>query len=94
MTLQEAVRRLTSLPAANLKIKKRGTLKVGYYADITVFDPGRIKDNATYENPHQYATGVQHVLVNGIPVLRDGVHTNAKPGRCIRGPGFGGRQKF
>ena len=88
MTLQEAVRRMSSLPAANLKIKKRGSLKVGNYADIVVFDPMNIIDNATYENPHQYATGVDYVLVNGIQVLKDGEHTNAKPGRCIRGPGF------
>jgi N-acyl-D-amino-acid deacylase len=88
MTLQEAVRRMSSLPAANLKIKKRGSLKVGYHADVAIFDPMKIKDNATFENPHQYATGVQHVLVNGIRVLKDGEHTNAKPGRCIRGPGF------
>jgi N-acyl-D-amino-acid deacylase len=88
MTLQEAVRRMTSLPAANLKIKRRGFLKAGYYADVVVFDPTKIKDHATFEDPHHYAAGVQHVIVNGVPVLRDGTHTNAKPGRCIRGPGF------
>jgi N-acyl-D-amino-acid deacylase len=88
ITLQEAVHRMSSLPASNLKIKKRGTLKVGYYADVVVFDPVKIKDNATFENPHQYATGVEHVFVNGIQVLKNGEHTNEKPGRCIRGPGF------
>jgi N-acyl-D-amino-acid deacylase len=88
LSLQEAIRRMSSLPASNLKIKKRGSLKVGYYADIVVFDPVKIKDNATYESPHQYASGVDQVLVNGIQVLKDGEHTNAKPGRCIRGPGF------
>lgn len=89
MTLQEAVRRMSSLPAANLKIKKRGNLKVGYFADIVVFDPSTIEDRATFENPHQYATGVKQVFVNGTQVLKYGVHTNAKPGRCIRRPGLG-----
>jgi len=88
MTLQEAIRRMSSLPASNLKIKKRGSLKVGNYADLVVFDLMKIKDNATFENPHQYATGVDHVFVNGVQVLKNGTHTNAKPGRCIRGPGF------
>ncbi len=88
ITLQEAVRRLTSLPATNLKIKKRGALKVGYYADVVVFDPLRIKDIATFQNPHQYAMGVVHVFVNGVQVLKNGDHTNAKPGRCVRGTGF------
>jgi len=88
MTLQEAVRRMTSLPASNLKIKKRGKLNVGNYADVVVFDPLTVQDHATYDNPHQYATGVEHVFVNGLQVLMNGEHTNAKPGRCIRGPGF------
>ena len=93
MTLQEAIRRMSSLPASNLKIKKRGCLKIGNHADIVIFDPMKIKDNATFENPHQYATGVDHVFVNGIQVLKDGIHTNAKPGRCIRGPGFTEKSK-
>ncbi len=84
MSLEEAVRRLTSLPASNLKIKKRGSLQVGNYADIVVFDPARIQDNATFENPHQYATGVFHVFVNGVQVLKDGEHTGAMPGRAVR----------
>ena len=84
ITLEEAVRRLTSLPASNLKIKKRGSLSVGNYADIVVFDPARIQDNATFENPHQYATGVFHVFVNGVQVLKDGEHTGVMPGRAIR----------
>jgi N-acyl-D-amino-acid deacylase len=88
ITLGEAVRRLSSLPASNLKIKKRGSLKVGNYADVVAFDPTKINDNATFENPHQYATGVFHVFVNGVQVLRNGGHTNAKPGRCVRGAGF------
>lgn len=84
MSLEEAVRRLTSLPASNLKIKKRGSLQVGNYADIVVFDPARIQDNATFENPHQYATGVLHVSVNGVLVLKNGEHTGAMPGRAVR----------
>lgn len=84
MSLEEAVRRLTSLPASNLKIKKRGSLQVGNYADIVVFDPARIQDNATFENPYQYATGVSHVLVNGVLVLKNGEHTGAMPGRAVR----------
>jgi len=84
MLLEEAIRRLTSLPASNLGIKNRGTLKVGNYADIVVFDPARIQDHATFENSHQYATGVSEVLVNGVLVLEKGEHTGAKPGRAIR----------
>lgn len=87
MSLEEAVRRLTSLPASNLKIEKRGSLKVGNFADVVVFNPSQIKDNATFENSHQYATGVSHVLVNGVPVLREGEHTGAMPGRAIRHQG-------
>jgi N-acyl-D-amino-acid deacylase len=86
--LAEAIRRLTSLPAENLKLDRRGRLKKGYYADVVVFDPNTICDNATYEKPHQYATGVVHVFVNGTQVLRDGEHTGAKPGRVVRGPGW------
>lgn len=86
--LEEAIRKLTSLPASNLKIKKRGELRIGYYADVVVFDPLTIKDNATFENPHQYASGVLHVLVNGIQVIKDGEHTGAKPGRFVKGPGW------
>lgn len=89
ITLQEAVRRLTSLPAHNLRLDRRGLLKDGYYADVVVFDPATIQDHATPENPHQYATGVLHVLVNGVPVLKDGEHTGATPGRVVRGPGWG-----
>jgi N-acyl-D-amino-acid deacylase len=88
ISLPEAVRRLTSLPAANLKLDRRGWLKTGYYADVVVFDPAKIQDHATYEKPHQYATGVVHVLVNGVPVIKDGEHTGAKPGQVVRGPGW------
>ncbi|HYG17842.1 MAG TPA: amidohydrolase family protein, partial [Ohtaekwangia sp.] len=87
-TLEEAIHRLTALPASNLKIKKRGSLLPGYYADIAVFDPATIKDHATFEDPKQYATGMVHVFVNGIQVLKSGEHTGAKPGRAIRGPGW------
>ena len=88
ITLAEAVRRLTWLPAENLKLDRRGKLEKGYYADIVVFDPDTISDHATYEKPHQYATGVVHVFVNGTQVLKDGEHTGAKPGRVVRGPGW------
>ena len=88
ITLAEAVRRLTWLPAENLKLDRRGKLEKGYYADIVVFDPDTISDHATYEKPHQYATGMVHVFVNGTQVLKDGEHTGAKPGRVVRGPGW------
>lgn len=88
--LAEAVRRMTSLPAQTLNLRDRGRLAPGYYADITVFDPDSIQDHATYQAPHQYATGTRHVFVNGRQVLRDGQHTGAKPGRVVRGPGWTG----
>jgi N-acyl-D-amino-acid deacylase len=87
LTLQEAVRRMTSLPAANLRIQRRGALKPGYFADVVLFDPATVRDNATFEQPHQYATGVRDVFVNGVQVLKDGEHTGAKPGRVVLGPG-------
>ncbi|MDW8331555.1 MAG: D-aminoacylase [Cyclobacteriaceae bacterium] len=86
--LQEAIRKLTSLPASNLKIQKRGLLKEGYYADVVIFDPDKIQDHATFEKPHQYSTGVLHVFVNGTQVLKDGEHTGARPGKVVRGPGW------
>jgi len=82
--LPEAIRRLTTLPASNLRLKNRGALRPGYFADVVVFDPARIQDYATFANPQQYSTGVAHVFVNGAQVLRDGVHTGAKPGRVVR----------
>lgn len=88
IALPEAVRRLTSLPAANLKLDRRGWLKAGYFADVVVFDPATIQDHATFEKPHQYSTGVVHVFVNGTQVLKDGEHTGATPGRVVRGPGW------
>ena len=90
VSVEEAVRKLTSLPAENLRIRDRGRLAEGYFADIVVFDPETIQDHATYEDPHQYATGVAHVWVNGTQVLRDGEHTGATPGRVVRGPGWTG----
>lgn len=87
-TLEEAIRRLTSLPAANLGIARRGTLSPGSYADVVVFDPATIGDRATYEQPHRYAVGMRHVFVNGRQVLQDGRHTGATPGRVVRGPGW------
>jgi N-acyl-D-amino-acid deacylase len=88
--LEEAIRRLTSFPAETLKLRQRGRLQAGYYADIAVFDPMTIRDRATYDQPHQYATGMVHVFVNGQQVLKDGNHTGAKPGRVVRGPGWTG----
>ncbi len=88
VTLSEAIRRLTSLPAENLKLDRRGKLKKGFYADVVVFDPDTIIDHATFEKPHQYATGMIHVFVNGTQVLKDGEHTGATPGRVVRGPGW------
>jgi N-acyl-D-amino-acid deacylase len=88
ISLEEAVRRLSLFPAENLKIKERGALRAGWFADVVVFDPAKIQDHATFEQPHQYATGMMHVFVNGVQVLRDGEHTGAKPGRFVRGPGW------
>ncbi|MEJ2237184.1 MAG: D-aminoacylase [Gemmatimonadales bacterium] len=88
--LTEAVRRLTSLPASNLRLVRRGSLTPGYYADVVVFDPTTIQDHAQFEDPHHYSTGVLHVFVNGIQVLNDGEHTGATPGRVVRGPGWQG----
>jgi N-acyl-D-amino-acid deacylase len=88
--LEDAIRKLTSLPAENLELTRRGALRPGYFADIVVFDPATIADHATFDAPHQYATGVQHVFVNGVQVLRDGEHTGALPGRVVRGPGWTG----
>ena len=89
-TLPDAIRRMTSLPAANLSLKRRGSLKPGYYADVVVFDPATIRDNATFNQPQQLASGVSDVFVNGVQVLKGGKHTGAKPGRFVRGPGWTG----
>lgn len=89
ISLQEAIHRLSGMAAENLRITERGFLRVGYFADVVVFDPATIQDHATFENPHQYATGVYHVFVNGGHVIRDGEHTGAMPGRFVKGPGAG-----
>jgi len=91
LTLGEAIRRLTRLPAENWNLKGRGCIDPGCYADVVVFDPAAIADRATFDDPQRYAVGVSHVLVNGVPVLKDGEHTGAKPGRVVRGPGWTGR---
>jgi N-acyl-D-aspartate/D-glutamate deacylase len=90
-TLESAVRRLSSLPAENLRIADRGMLQAGRFADVVVFDPQKIQDHATYEQPQQYASGMVHVWVNGVHVIEDGEHTGAKPGRVVRGPGWKGK---
>lgn len=90
LTVEEAVRRLSAFPASVLRIKERGSLTPGYFADVVVFDPAAIQDHATFTDPHQYATGMRDVLVNGTPVIRDGEHTGATPGRVVRGPGWQG----
>jgi N-acyl-D-amino-acid deacylase len=91
--IEQAIRKLTSLPAATLRLKDRGRLEKGYFADVVVFDPKTIADRSTYEKPHQYATGVKDVWVNGGQVLKDGEHTGQKPGRVVRGPGYKSKVK-
>ncbi|MFL6591696.1 MAG: amidohydrolase family protein, partial [Luteimonas sp.] len=88
MSLQEGIHRLTGLPAQNWKLRDRGCLAPGCFADIVVFDPATIADHSTYAKPQQYATGVSDVFVNGVQVLRDGEHTGARPGRVVHGPGW------
>jgi len=88
LPLEEAIRRLSAQPAGNLSLARRGSLKAGYYADVVVFDPATITDHATFDKPHQLATGMRNVFVNGVEVIKDGVHTGAKPGRFVHGPGY------
>lgn len=88
ISIEEAIRKLTSLPASNLKIKSRGSLAEGYFADIAIFNPETIKDHATFAEPHQLSTGMIYVFVNGEQVLKDGEHTGATPGQVVRGPGW------
>lgn len=90
LTLEEAIRKMTSLPASNLKLRDRGRLEQGYYADVVVFDPATIQDHATFKEPHQLSTGVKHVFVNGVLTVADEEHTGAKAGRVVRGPGWTG----
>jgi len=93
LSLEEAIRRLTSLPAHNLRLEARGALRPGHFADIVVFDPDAVADLATYAEPHRFALGMQHVFVNGVQVLADGEHTGATPGRVVRGPGYAPRSR-
>lgn len=88
--LEEAIRKLTSLTAEKLHLRRRGRLQPGYFADVVLFNPTTIQDHATFAKPHQYSTGVEHVFVNGIQVIKAGAHTGAKPGRVVRGPGWTG----
>ena len=90
LSLADAIRRMTSLPAFNTNIQYRGELTEGYFADVVVFDPLTISDHATFDDPHQYSTGVDHVFVNGVQVLDYGEHTGALPGQVVRGPGWTG----
>lgn len=89
-TLESAIHRLSWLPATNLGIRGRGALRQGYYADVVVFDPAKVRDNGTFDKPQQLASGVSDVFVNGVQVLKDGEHTGAKPGRFVHGPGWTG----
>ena len=91
LPLEEAIRKMAALPASNLKIERRGLLQEQFFADVVVFDPDTIQDHATFVEPHQYATGMVHVFVNGVQVLDNGEHTGATPGRVVRGPGWAGR---
>lgn len=88
LPLEKAIYKLAKLPAINLKLKKRGELKVGNFADIVIFDPAKVQDHATYDKPQQFSTGISDVFVNGVAVLKSGRHTGAMPGRFVRGPGF------
>jgi dihydroorotase/N-acyl-D-amino-acid deacylase len=89
-TLEEAIRKMSSAVATRLHIKNRGLLKEGFFADVVIFDPETVGDNATFDEPHQVSTGIDHVFVNGVAVLTDGRHTGAMPGRAVRGPGWTG----
>ncbi len=88
ISLENAIYKLTTLPATNLKLKNRGALKTGYYADIAIFDPEKVQDHATFAEPQQFSTGMIHVFVNGTQVLEDGEHTGELPGQVVRGPGY------
>ncbi len=94
ISLEEAIRKMTSLTATTLNIQNRGLLKKGYYADITIFNSNTIIDNATFDDPHQFATGVQYVVVNGELVVSEGIHTGRRPGKVLRGPGYSSNQKL
>jgi N-acyl-D-aspartate/D-glutamate deacylase len=91
LTLEDAVRKMTSMPAQVLGLKDRGQLREGYWGDIVIFDPDRVADTATYENPKQYPKGIDYVLVNGAVVIDNGQHTGARPGKVVYGPGYADR---
>jgi N-acyl-D-amino-acid deacylase len=84
LRMEDAIRRMTSLPAQTFRLERRGLLREGFWADVVLFDPQTVQDNSTYNDPHHYSTGISHVLVNGVPVLSSGEHTGAKPGRALR----------
>ena len=88
ISLEEAIHKLTTLPATNLKIKKRGALQTGFYADLAIFNPENIQDHATFKDPLQFSTGMVHVFVNGTQVLKNGEHTGELPGQVVKGPGW------
>jgi N-acyl-D-amino-acid deacylase len=90
LSIEEAVRKLSSLPADNLSLPERGRLTAGAFADVVVFDPNTIQDHATYDNPHQLSTGVSYVVVNGKMAIKDGVATGAATGRVVRGRAWTG----
>jgi len=92
MPLEDAIRKMSSAVATRLSIQDRGVLREGLYADIVMFDPATIIDHATFQEPHQLSEGMRHVLVNGVPVVRNGRHTGAKPGMVVRGPGYTGNR--
>jgi N-acyl-D-amino-acid deacylase len=85
--LEDAIRKMTSLPAQTFRLRDRGLLREGYWADIVIFDPDKVSDKATFQKPHQYSEGFGYVLVNGEPVVAEGRHTQARPGRILYGPG-------
>jgi len=90
LSLEQAIHRASGLPATNLSLKQRGFLREGYYADILIFDANTIRDHATFEEPHQYSTGIETVVINGQVVIDKGEHTGALPGKVVRGPGWRG----
>ncbi len=90
LTLEEAVRKMTSLPAQRMRLWDRGVIRPGAFADLVVFDPATVRDRATFENPKQYAEGMRYVAVNGQLVVDDGQLTSARPGKALRGPGYRG----
>ena len=88
LSLEDAIRKFSALPAQRMRLTDRGVLKKGMWADIVIFDPATIRDRATFENPNQLSEGMQYVLVNGVPVIENGKQTDALPGKVLRGPGY------